>query len=733
MMAACAIASNLTTTPDILRDIKGVEFSECDNSLSGVHTFSCRGDNGEYGIVAVTDGGAVSGTLYGTDGEVYDISNALTDKPVRTLIDAASFGSCGVDDEAVAESIRRAAADEGYIYPSDSYTEIYDEDLNRNTGRVYVYRAAIPFTYLTYKGYPGYKNKDNIYAKWAELEAFFNKTFGRQLSIRLEVIKDDRLIITDETDSWPGSTSSNYVYAVGTSSISELIDEDEFDVGIIVTQISTSSGDNGAAALAGVYNKKLKANAVANAYVSTITHELGHLFGSNHTGNTVSGYRTEPGAGTSIMSYADYNRNEFSFVSAYRIRHCLAMNSYYADAARTQLVENPDNVNGYTNFPYAIQTDNQAPILETKHLRHSYTIPQGSLFQFDLKASDADGDELKYNALQADVYNSERGFTTYNPKLAYEDESTASCVKFQPKWEYSYTGKSWSIQSYTDARTLPVGTYRFWLQVNDGRDDKEHGVGYSAYETKVNVVAGTAFDMTGSYASAYKAGDRVALTWNVDTDVFGDDSRVRILLSDDFGTTWKYVLNPNAPNSGSAEVILPQMEIGKVYYGDAGDGKQVRAGVIKVEVVDNVAYAVTALSPVDSSNSMTGGFTLGASDITFKNTPERYVEVDDLKALPEVADVKAYAGATELTVSYTETTSNGYYVSRIWEAESNGTKAAFEQILALKSDEGSTSISEVEVAPAAASDDATYDLLGRRVGSLEPGHIYIRNGRKFRI
>jgi hypothetical protein len=124
MMAACAIASNLTTTPDILRDIKGVEFSECDNSVSGVRTFSCRGDNGEYGIVAVTDGGAVSGTLYGTGGEVYDISNALTDKPVRTLIDAASFCSCGVDDEAVAESIRRAAADEGYIYPSDSYTEI---------------------------------------------------------------------------------------------------------------------------------------------------------------------------------------------------------------------------------------------------------------------------------------------------------------------------------------------------------------------------------------------------------------------------------------------------------------------------------------------------------------------------------------------------------------------------------------------------------------------------------
>jgi hypothetical protein len=429
------------------------------------------------------------------------------------------------------------------------------------------------------------------------------------------------------------------------------------------------------------------------------------------------------------MSYSSYDRNEFSFVSVYRIRHCLAMNSYYADTDRTQLVKNPDNVNGYTNFPYAIQTDNHAPVLDTDNLHHSYTIPKGSLFQFDLKATDADGDELKYNALQADVYAPNDGFSTYNAKLAYEDETTASCVKFDPKWEYDYT--QWSKKDYTDARTLPVGTYRIWLQVNDGKDDATHGVGYAAYETKVNVVDGTAFEMTGSYASAYKAGERVTLTWNVDTDVFGSDSRVRILLSDDFGTTWKYVLNPNAPNSGSAEVILPQTAFDKVYFGNSSYNKQVRAGVIKVEVIDNVAYAVTALDPVDSTGkTMTGGFTLNASAITFKGTPERYVEVENLTELPEKADVKAYDGATELPVTYTET-NNGYYVQRVWETELNGTKSAFEQILVRKEGSTPTSIAEVNTA-SPASDDAIYDLLGRRVSSPTPGRIYIRNGRKFR-
>ncbi len=630
LSAAAASAMPSDDVPAIVQSIVDLDFEECDNSISGVRTFCSKGSHGQVSVVAITDKGSISGTIYDADGNVYDVINDANGEVKLTPIDKSKIGKCGLADEE--PEIFRAPTIKAYEYPSDSYTEIYDEDMNRNTGRVYVYRVALPVSYQTFKSYPGYGDVDRIHAFWAQAEASFNSTFGKQLSLRLEVVNDDDLIVTDSTSTWPGGTTANYCCRIGTSAISDLIDPSKFDVGIVITQIS--SEELGLAALAGAYTYSLRANAVAEPYVSTILHEIGHLFGSNHTGNTASGYRTEPGEGTSIMSYG-YQRNEFSFISAYRIRHCLAMNSYYSDEARTTLVENEANVNNYNNFVYAIQTDNRPPVLNTQNLKHSYTITKGSLFQFNIDATDPDGDELKYNAMQADISYSTGGFSS-NPKVAYQDETTNPCVKFQPKWTLS-SSNAWSLKEYTDVRTLATGAYRFWLQANDGKDDINHGTGYAAYETIVNVVNGTAFEMTGTYNTSYNSGDKVTLTWNVDENLYGADSRVRILLSDDFGTTWKYVLCESAPNNGKAEVTLPRVNIGKVLYGDVADNKQVRAGVIKVEVIDDIAYAVTALQPFLASTSgwssgydMTGGFTLNVTS-----------GVDEMAA-PEKADDRTF-------------------------------------------------------------------------------------------
>ncbi len=723
LSSAAALAS--TNVPEIT----GLTFEEYPTSVAGVKTYCGHGANGEFAVVAITDKGTMTGTLYGADSVTYDLSRDASGKIVRTPV-ASDGRKCGLADNAADEdfaaTIRRSAADEPYEYPSDSHTVIYDEDLNRNTGLVYVYRTAIPFTYKVFNNSVIYKDKDKVYAKWAELEATFNSTFGRQLSIRLEVIKDDRLIITDSSNTWPGSTVASTITNIGTSSINDLIGEDAYDVGIIITNISSSEA--GLSVMPGAYTKSQRGNAVALLSPSTICHELGHLFGTNHTGTTASSsYRTEPDAGTSIMGYG-YTRTEFSFVSVYRIRHCLAMNSHYSDSGRTQLVNNPSQNSAYNNFPYAIVSDNQPPVMDKSRLKRSYNLPKGSLFQFDIKATDPDGDALTYNAIQADVLNSSRGFTS-NPKIAYHDQSSNPCVRFQPTWSYGWSSKTWTKDDYTDVRDLSTGAYRFWLEVNDGRDDATHAVGYDAYETVVNIVSGTPFEMTGSYASSYTTGTRVPLTWNVDTDVFGEDSRVRIMLSDDFGATWKYTLLPDAPNNGSAEVILPQISIGKVIYGDESDNKQVNAGLIKVEVIDHVAYAVTAIEPVDSWNYMSGGFTLSASAITFSNTPERYVEISSRKDLPEVADVKAYNGATALDVTYTETDHDSY-ISRVWQATSGNTTSAFEQIIVINdANIGTSAISDLQQRPANVSGE-TFDLLGRRVNdaALRPG-IYVRGGK----
>ena len=59
----------------------------------------------------------------------------------------------------------------------------------------------------------------------------------------------------------------------------------------------------------------------------------------------------------------------------------------------------------------------------------------------------------------------------------------------------------------------------------------------------------------------YKGGEKLTLTWQVDNDIF-KNTKVRILLSDDFGKTYKYTLANNIDNNGSYEVTLPNINIG---------------------------------------------------------------------------------------------------------------------------------------------------------------------------
>ena len=45
----------------------------------------------------------------------------------------------------------------------------------------------------------------------------------------------------------------------------------------------------------------------------------------------------------------------------------------------------------------------------------------------------------------------------------------------------------------------------------------------------------------------YKAGEKLTLHWDVDKNIFGEDSKVRILLSDDSGKSYKYVNKRQCP------------------------------------------------------------------------------------------------------------------------------------------------------------------------------------------
>ena len=152
----------------------------------------------------------------------------------------------------------------------------------------------------------------------------------RDLGVRFEVVKDERLIIKDEKDeTFASYRNADYVKDNSTRIVNELIGENSYDAGIsLVYTISQASGIRGLAYLNGIYNKETKAAAVAVLTKEVIAHEIGHLFGGKHTFGSHKGSaawdseKTEYSSGTSVMSYGS-PRDFFSLSSIQRIRERL--------------------------------------------------------------------------------------------------------------------------------------------------------------------------------------------------------------------------------------------------------------------------------------------------------------------------------------------------------------------------------------------------------------------------
>ena len=641
-------------------------------------------------------------------GEIFYQGNSYlletSEKGVVSIKKDQSSKACGVQNSSEKQSLTSRQYYEGNedkndppIEKPEIYNSLYPDALIHTDGVFRHYRLALPVDYSIYNSTFFYKDVNRVKAFWYATIAFVNELYRNDVGVDFTLVDDEALIFTTEKNQLFGRGSrANDVVNDGTITLNKHYDHKKYDLAVILTDYREKY--NGMAAVYSAYEQHNKANATARPIKpSTIAHEIGHMFGADHTFSNGGQYssKTEIGSGQSIMSYGhEYPRDFFSLISLETIRRFLGNSmAYYADEARTQ--EAGKRVEGTgSNLVYGVKSNNQPPVLDRSHLKKEYVIPKDTYFQFYLTGKDAENDTIIYIAHQADrrfhSTSSNARFMTYKGK-------TNGNIRFETTW-FERERNTFVPIAATSPLNYTPGTFTFWLAAADhNKADRNHVVKYDVEEVKVKIAEGKPFEIqnfdNGSWEQnrTYNGGQLLTLHWQVDENIFGKDSKVRILLSDDSGKTYKYILKEIADNNGTCDVILPNINIGTT---NGHFGKRKGQGIIKIEVIDGLAFALSCTKPyhvggfmIDKNKNAPAPLALVASSL-----PAQHITVACANAIPTAAKIETQGGCGRVTqaIAQEETNkkcNNNYTLKRTYTfSDECNTIVSFEQFITVKDD-----------------------------------------------
>ena len=409
-----------------------------------------------------------------------------------------------------------------------------------------------------------------------------NITYGREYCVRFELIPDDlirSIIFTNAAnDPWPnmsgsGCDGAGNILDIQAKVIDELIGVDNYDFShVILGNINGGCGGGFKTGYSGDFD------------IGVTRHEMGHQFQQSHTINYPDNNNYEPeNAGRSIQGG---NTHPFAHSASF---HQLALHL----------------LNFKANAGVKISTGNHVPTVNAGQDR---AIPVGTPFILTTIADDSDaGDQLTYAWDQLDMgmpknlpnSNDSEGaifsrlVPSSNPTRTFPNMDSIIANRFSTSIE----------QLPTHPREL-----NFRLTVNDNHQYNYNGTiinasGINSDDIKITVVNnGGPFKLTSQqYSEKYTGGSTQTITWNVagtnETPI--NTQNVKISLSADGGQTFPIVLSNSTINSGSAEVIIPNINT--------------KLGRIKIEAIDNYFFSINSQNFTINQNSDIPGISIVTS------------------------------------------------------------------------------------------------------------------------
>ena len=447
------------------------------------------------------------------------------------------------------------------------------------------------------------QKKSAIIAGLVQLVTRVNCDLERDVSVRMKLVANQELLIFIDTDNF---TNGNMFDLINESSqITPIIGNTNFDAGLVL-----GTGGGGVASTGAILQDSQKTRIVSlygtagitgATFVNSVSHEMGHFFGANHTYSATDciaigggSSQIEPYAGVTIMSY---NRKCSSlqpttYAELFDVWQPVNDPFYHSES-----IKEMQNVLSQATSGTFILLNSTPPVVNAGF---DYTIPKDTPYVLKATVSNSNSDGYTYSWENTDTgIQAETSATaTTGPNFRFYNP-TSSPDRYMPKLAKVLTG---NLSSKNERISSVSRIQNFTVNVRDNALIQGSHIRRDDMKLTVNADAGP-FEVTSQniIGLVYSGNSSQTITWNVAGTTANNinTSFVNILLSTDKGLTFTTTLLANTPNDGSQVVTIPNNI-------NALDCR------LMVQSVGNLFYAVNTIKFKISS-------TLANSDLEFEN------------------------------------------------------------------------------------------------------------------